>query len=378
MNIFVLSIYLLFLLAFCVFLAPAASNASNLKISNAIAGFFGLAVCALIGGRDLNFGIDTLALYGPVYTEMTGFSDWQVVPQYFYSYDSQFFWLFMAFVKSLGFDFNGFVIIQSCLLGLLAIFVARTFDKDITPFLICYIPTLLFLTGVSNTLRQAFAVLLALLMIVYISRNCFLYAILTFLLLCFVHGTGVVVGGVLLIFLFKTYFEDRRTKKSVQILFGVGALLLISLLFMAYQESFISSFSSKQNFYVDEASSFSTGSQSARPWFLVSTFVFGILLMRIVILKTTGRNIFGGLNLDIRVYDQVYIVFFLFWILFIDTPGIFERLGDYIAGLQVIIFSIIVKKFTNQSAGARIVVFFVLSAFAYFNFSGESVIRLIK
>jgi hypothetical protein len=328
-----------------------------------------VAMTVILAIRDPRVGNDTLSVYLPVFWQMGSLTDALDVAREVYSYDSPLYWYFVwachAVNKSEWFYFGA----QAAVVYFLIYMIARSAKIPSHYLAFSFTATLLWLMAVSNTLRQGIAVFLFLLSIMYAARGSISRSIVVAAISALTHSSGVV--SFLCVGVIAALPSIGVNSKNGWKVVVLGVVLFAPV---AVYLVFGDAFAAKQDFYVNEGFSFSATHPLARPWVLltiasdvfvgIKLFQSGLLVAPIATLKRFTS-----------VPEKLLIVYFslsLAWLSIMSNVGLFERFGDFVVALQVLL----IVQYIWPRLKNSFLVFFIfcglLISLAANNFTGAS------
>lgn len=367
----VFSFYCLFLLSVLLASLRKPSPRGRFKRFDFVGIFFPLVITIAFTFRDLTVGIDTTAHYLPIYSKLNQLQDVLIIPQSYFSYDSQLYWFFLYLCRLVGLDFQGLMLVHGVSLVVLLWWLAKVVGGSFSYFAATYMATLLYLMSTANTLRQGVAVIFVLLFVAYLHRNKLKVAGAVGIAAIFIHGSAILMVSLSVMARYALTVIDSSHKSGSKVLPFVVYSVLCLIIYFGFSSLFEESFNKKFEFYYVSGFSFSERSSLERPWVilsLVSLFPMLFLLLKKEIAKRVLR---GGYDL-VMYWIRIYISFVIFWLLFLNIPGVFERLGDYIAGVQVVLVALIFGNIWRNSLPAQFIYFLLCLLLGWMNYFSDS------
>lgn len=371
-------VYFFLLYVNFIYLTINIKKYSNLRALNGFAYLVGLVIFIIIGLRDDTYGIDIPLLYAPVYDHLSNIEDFLYVPPLYASHDSYLFWFLMSFLKSLGFSFKFFLFFQSLLILSILVFAARLLKCNFNYLLISYCSSLLFLMSISNTLRQGLAIPMFIIFLACLISRKYIPSVIFALLTTLMHGSGAIAVGLALVAYLLTQLNLKEKSVfalvlKVALLVGfIGAIYAVATLI-----GFEKSLESKYDYYVTQGFSFSQKSPFQRTWVILSIFlsVVSILFLALPLSKKWRQLDQNLLTVNLI---KIHFLFVTFWLFLSEYPGIFERFGDYVSALQIVIFSLLFSTSLNRKLLTQYIFLFASLILAWQNYFGASAYMTIK
>jgi hypothetical protein len=252
-----------------------------------------------------------------------------------------------------------------------ALLVALAKSNRVSILLIAtlYFCTMLALMSMTNTLRQGIAVILFAIYATSVFGRRTNASIVSGLALALSHGSGMLM---LAIPILTKYVLNRRVLNAKRFVFLylpifltaiAGALIAGNIIFDQFN------FTGKLQFYFENQYSFSDKHPLERPWVLLTiASAFGILLITIFNTSYDQKANFGIDTEWIKLYTFAIFI----WMLSIPAPGFFERFGDYIAILQILLIALFISNTKRQRICATLAICCLCTFFGYLNYFSDT------